>query len=56
MLTEEQIKLLAAGGEGYNVEFKVSLPSKMREITQEVCAFANSEGGYILMVLMTAGK
>lgn len=56
MLTEEQIKLLAAGGEGYNVEFKVSLPSKMREITQEVCAFANSEGGYILIGVDDSGK
>lgn len=48
-LTSEQIKSIASSGEGYNAEFKVSVPSKAKELAQEVCAFANSEGGYLLI-------
>jgi hypothetical protein len=49
MLTAEEIKSIADSGEGYNVDFKLSVPSKVRELSQDVCAFANSEGGYILI-------
>ncbi|MFI3265258.1 MAG: ATP-binding protein [Rikenellaceae bacterium] len=49
MLTSEDIKLLVKGGEGYNVDFKLRVPSKVRELSQEVCAFVNSEGGYLLI-------
>ena len=45
-LTEEEVKSLVKAGEGYNVEFKVRIPTKVRDLSQEVCAFANSEGGY----------
>lgn len=38
-----------ASGEGYNAEFKVSVPSKVREITEEICAFANAAGGVMLL-------
>lgn len=37
MITVEDIKLLVASGEGYNVEFKVSIPSKVKELSEEVC-------------------
>ncbi|MDR1937859.1 MAG: helix-turn-helix domain-containing protein [Tannerellaceae bacterium] len=49
MLTAEEIKSIARSGEGYNADFKISVPSKVRELSQDVCAFANSEGGYILI-------
>lgn len=29
MVTPEDIQLLIAGGEGYNAEFKVSIPAKV---------------------------
>ncbi|MDR2232330.1 MAG: putative DNA binding domain-containing protein [Tannerella sp.] len=49
MLTPEEIKSIASSGEGYNADFKQSVPSKVRELSQDACAFANSEGGYILI-------
>ncbi len=49
MITAEDIQLLVKSGEGYNVEFKVSIPSKVRELTEEVCAFANAAGGVVLI-------
>jgi ATP-dependent DNA helicase RecG len=49
MLTSEEIKSIVSSGEGYNADFKVSVPSKVRELSQSVCAFANSEGGYVLI-------
>jgi ATP-dependent DNA helicase RecG len=49
MLTPEEIKSIALGGEGYNADFKLSVPSKVRELSQDVCSFANSEGGYVLI-------
>ena len=33
MLTAEEIKSLANSGEGYNVDFNVKVPSKIREIS-----------------------
>ena len=36
MITAEDIQLLARSGEGYNVEFKVSVPSKVRELTEAI--------------------
>lgn len=48
-MTAEDIKNLISTGEGYNTEFKVSVPSKIRELTEEVCAFANSAGGRLLI-------
>jgi ATP-dependent DNA helicase RecG len=49
MLSTTEIKSLIASGEGYNVEFKKSIPSKIKEITEEVCAFANASGGTVLI-------
>ena len=49
MLSAEDIKALVDGGEGYNVDFKRSVPSKVRELTEEVCSFLNASGGYILI-------
>lgn len=49
MITAEDIKLLVSIGEGYNAEFKVSVPSKVRELTEEICAFANAAGGVLLI-------
>lgn len=31
------------------MEFKVRVPSKVRELTEEICAFANADGGYLLI-------
>ena len=49
MLNTENIQSLIDSGEGYHVEFKVRVPSKVRELTEEICAFANADGGYLLM-------
>lgn len=49
MLTPNEIKSIITSGEGYNAEFKVSIPSKIKEITEEVCAFANASGGVVLI-------
>ena len=49
MLTSEEIKSIINSGEGYNADFKLSVPSKVRELSQAICAFANSEGGYVLI-------
>lgn len=49
MLTPEDIKTIVNSGEGYNAEFKVRFPSKLKELTEEVCAFANAAGGILLM-------
>ena len=49
MITAEDIKMMARRGESYNVDFKVTVPQKVRDITQEVCSFANAAGGYVLI-------
>ena len=49
MTNTETIQSLINSGEGYNVEFKVRIPSKVRELTEEICAFANADGGYLLI-------
>ena len=47
MITAEDIKIMAERGESYNVDFKVTVPQKVRDITEEVCSFANAAGGYM---------
>lgn len=47
MLTAKDIKSIIKGGEDYNVEFKVRLPNKLKELTEEICAFANAAGGIL---------
>jgi ATP-dependent DNA helicase RecG len=49
MITSESIENIISGGEGYNAEFKVRVPKKVKELSEEVCAFANSAGGYLLI-------
>jgi ATP-dependent DNA helicase RecG len=49
MLTHGDIKLLIDSGEGYNAEFKLAVPNKVKEISEEVCAFANAAGGVLLL-------
>jgi ATP-dependent DNA helicase RecG len=45
MITAEEIKRMAERGESFNVDFKVVVPQKVRDITEEVCSFANAAGG-----------
>ena len=47
------IKELIKTGEGYHLEFKKSLD---KSFTEEVCAFANSSGGKILLGIADDGK
>ena len=49
MMTSQQIESLIAQGEGYNIEFKQSIPSKASELAEEICAFANAAGGTLLI-------
>lgn len=49
MFTPEELKEIIRGGEGIRVEFKRSVPSKVKELTEEVCGFANAVGGYIFI-------
>uniref|UniRef100_UPI0040492163 RNA-binding domain-containing protein n=1 Tax=Flavobacterium sp. TaxID=239 RepID=UPI0040492163 len=49
MYNQTEIKSIIAAGEGYNTEFKVSVPSNVKGITEEVCAFANASGGVVLI-------
>ena len=55
-LTPEEIKSIVGSGEGFNAEFKVRVPSKVKELSQEVCAFANSGGGYLLIGVNDNGQ
>lgn len=52
-MTDKQIKNLILTGEGYHIEFKQALD---KSLIDEVCAFANSSGGYILMGVTDDGK
>lgn len=49
MLNATEIKALVNSGEGFNAEFKVNLPTNLKSITEEVCAFANASGGIVLI-------
>lgn len=49
MLTPDEIESIVKQGEGYNAEFKVRIPTKIKEVTEEVCAFANAAGGVLLI-------
>src|SRR5690554_1204398 len=40
---------LIQSGEGYNAEFKGHLPAKLKELSEEICAFANAAGGVVLI-------
>lgn len=56
MITKDDIQLLVASGEGYNAEFKVSVPAKVKELSEEVCAFANAAGGVLLIGVNDANE
>lgn len=49
MISAQDIKRLAELGESYKVDFKVAVPQKVRDITEEVCSFANAAGGCVLI-------
>jgi len=49
MLNTTDIKVMVSKGEGFNVEFKAQVPLKVRDIAEEICAFANAAGGYVLI-------
>lgn len=49
MLNPTEIKSIINSGEGFNAEFKVNLPTNLKSITEEVCAFANASGGVVLI-------
>jgi len=49
MLDKNDIKSIISSGEGCNAEFKVRVPKKLKDITEEVCAMANAAGGVILI-------
>ncbi|GAA4847840.1 helix-turn-helix domain-containing protein [Algivirga pacifica] len=49
MLSKEDVENIIQSGEGYNAEFKERLPKKLRELSEEVCAFANAAGGVVLI-------
>jgi len=49
MLNKEDIESIVQSGEGYNAEFKVRVPKKLKELTEEICAFANAAGGVLLL-------
>jgi ATP-dependent DNA helicase RecG len=56
MITAEDIQLIVASGEGYNAVFKVSIPTKVKELSEEVCAFANAAGGVLLIGVSDANE
>lgn len=47
-MTRQQLQELIAGGESQTVEFKRRFSSP-EKIARELCAFANTEGGYLLL-------
>jgi ATP-dependent DNA helicase RecG len=49
LLSKEDIESIIYSGEGYNAEFKVRTPSKVKDLTEEICAFANASGGVLLI-------
>jgi len=49
MLTADEIKNIVSRGEGHHADFKRSVPTKVRELAEEACAFVNSDGGLILV-------
>lgn len=48
-MTLKELELIIQEGEGYNVEYKQSFPSKLSELAIELCAFANANGGVLLI-------
>ena len=55
-MTREELESLIKQGEGYNLEFKQSIPSKASDLAEEICAFANAAGGTLLLGVADSGK
>lgn len=55
-MTPQELEQLIKQGEGYNLEFKQSLPSKASDLAEEICAFANAAGGTLLIGVDDKGK
>lgn len=49
MLTGKEALRLIENGESQRVEFKISFPKKIHDLLEEVCAFANKDGGIIFI-------
>ena len=49
MIDEKKALELIAQGEGQHVELKREVPLKVRELSEEVRAFANASDGYIFI-------
>ena len=49
MLDIENVRSLIYNIKGYNIGFKVRVPSKVHELIEELCAFANVNGGYLFI-------
>lgn len=56
MIDENKASELIAQGEGQHVELKREVPSKVRELSEEVCALANATGGYIIIGVDNTGQ
>ncbi|MCD6247700.1 MAG: putative DNA binding domain-containing protein [Candidatus Diapherotrites archaeon] len=52
-MKEKELKFLISQGEGYNIEFKEKFSAS---IAKDICAFANSSGGRILLGVTDCGK
>ena len=48
-ITASALQSLIQSGEGYNAEFKIRVPDKLRELSEEICAFANAAGGVLVI-------
>lgn len=48
-MTEQELHKMISQGEGQHIEFKSSIPSKVTDLAEELCAFANAEGGTVLI-------
>ena len=55
MIDEKKALELIAQGEGQQVELKREVPSKVRELSEEICALANASGGCILLGVKNDG-
>jgi predicted HTH transcriptional regulator len=52
-IMDKELKQLIQTGEGYHLEFKESLD---KSLIEEVCAFANSSGGKVLLGISDDGE
>lgn len=56
IMTLKELRQLIKQGEGYNLEFKKSIPSKASELAEEICAFVNTAGGTLLIGIDDKGN